>query len=136
MHIDLDERPLADAAEAVNFSRLDDQNVARGDLELLSIHQVQGAPLPDELDLVVRVAMGPWALSREGAEEKGGDIDAAMIGAGEPMRAALKRQVLLADSVHLTYALEWVESAAVRAMNQFGTPRTGACATTSNPNRS
>lgn len=59
-----------------------------------------------------------------------------MIGAGEPMRAALKRQVLLADSVHLAYALEWVESAAVRAMNQFGTPRTGACARTSNPNRS
>jgi hypothetical protein len=29
-----------------------------------------------------------------------------------------------------------MEEAAVRAMNQFGMPRTGACATTWNPNRS
>ena len=73
MHIDLDERPVADTAEAVNLSRLDDQNVAGGDLEFRSIHHVQAAPLSDELDLVVRVAMGPRPASRKGAEEKGGD---------------------------------------------------------------
>ena len=102
MHIDLDERPVADTAEAVNLSRLDDENVAGGDLEFLSIHHVQAAPLSDELDLVVRVAMRSRAASREGAEQKGGNIDVALLGPDELMRAALTWQVLLTDSVHLT----------------------------------
>ena len=60
MHIELDQGAL-DACESVNLTGLDDQDVARAGLELLTVDRPQAATLLDELDFVVRVEMRPGA---------------------------------------------------------------------------
>ena len=62
--IQLNERLVADALEAVNLASLDDENVARAGLELLAIHCLQAATSLNELDLVVRMPMRSWSATR------------------------------------------------------------------------
>src|SRR5690606_27943091 len=48
VHVELDQRPVPDAPEAVHLARLDDEDVARAGLELLAVHRPQAAALLDE----------------------------------------------------------------------------------------
>jgi hypothetical protein len=100
MHIELDERCVTNAAEAVDLTGLDDENVTCSGLEFLTVDGPETAALPHELDFVVRMTMGPWTTPREGAEEEDGDVHVAVVGPDELVRATLKGQVLLANAVH------------------------------------
>jgi len=100
MYVDLDEGRVTDAAEAVDLPGLDDENVTGARLELVAVHGPETAALPHELDLIVWVAMRPGPTPGEGAEEEHGDIDVAVVGPDEMVRAALKWQVFLTDTVH------------------------------------
>jgi hypothetical protein len=55
---------------------------------------------PHELDFVIRMTMGPGTTPRKGAEEEDRDVDIPVLVAHELVRAALKRQVMLMDTVH------------------------------------
>jgi hypothetical protein len=86
--------------KAVDLAGLDHENVAGAGFELLSIHGPEAATLGHELDFVVRMTMRPGTAAGKRAEEKGGDVDVAVIGSDEVVRAALKREVLLTHAVH------------------------------------
>ena len=100
MYINLDERPVANASEAMDLPCLDDKDVAGAGFEFFPIDRPEAPTFSDELDFIVRMAMGARAPPRQRAEEEGGDIDVAVLGSNELVRAALKWQVLLMDTVH------------------------------------
>jgi hypothetical protein len=100
VHVHLDERDVADTAETVNLARFDDKDVPGAGFELLAVDCPKPSPFPDELDLIVWMTMGSGPLSRGSVEEEHGDIDVAVVGPDELVRAALKRQVMLANAVH------------------------------------
>src|SRR5207248_11714147 len=98
VHVELHERRVADAAKAVDFTRLDDQDVAGSGLELLAVDRPQSSAFSDELDFVVRVTMRARAVAGKGSEQEHGYLDVAVVGADEVMRAAVEWQVLLANA--------------------------------------
>jgi hypothetical protein len=98
--INLDEWPVANAAESMDLAGLDDQNVARAGLEFLPVDGPETPAFPDELHLIVRMTMRPGAPARQCAEEEDGDVDVAVLCSNEFVRAAPKRQVLLPDAIH------------------------------------
>jgi hypothetical protein len=100
MDINLDERRVTNAAEAMDLPGLDDQNITSAGFEFLPVDVPEAPAFPDELDFIVRVTMGAGTPPGEGAEEEDGDIDVAVLRADELVRAALKWQVLLLDTVH------------------------------------
>jgi hypothetical protein len=104
MHIDLDQRLISDALEAVNLARFDDEDVAGAGLEFLSVDVPDAAAFANELNFIVRMAM--WTGSTPGlsAQEKDRDIDIAVVGTDEVMRAPLERQVCLTGAMHLLRA--------------------------------
>jgi hypothetical protein len=104
MYINLDEGRVANAAEAMDLAGLDDKNVTSTGFEFLPADGPEAAAFPDELDLIVRVTMGPGTPTGEGAEEEDGDLDVAVLGSDEVVRAPLKWQVLLTDTVHPAWA--------------------------------
>ena len=83
MHIELHQRTLADAPEAVNLAGLDDEDVTGAGLELLAVHDPQTATLADELHFVVGMPMRPRTASRLTVEQKDRDADVAVVGANE-----------------------------------------------------
>ena len=100
VYVHLKQGLLADALEAVDFSRLDDQDVSRAGLEFLPVHDVTSPVLSQELDFVVGMAVGTRSAAWQRSEKKHRDVDAALIGADELVRAALKRQILLTNAIH------------------------------------
>jgi hypothetical protein len=100
MDINLDKWPVPDATEAVDLSRLDDEDIPGAGLEFLPVDGPEAPPFPDELDFIVRMTMRPGPLARKGAEKEDRDVDIAVIGSDEFMRAAVKRQILLTNAVH------------------------------------
>src|SRR5215207_6519039 len=96
MHVDLNQRFVADAVERVYFAGLDHQHVAAAGLELLSIDRPGSAPRSDELDLVVRMPMRTGPLPRQSVKQEDGHGDVALVGADELVRASDEREVLLA----------------------------------------
>jgi len=100
MHVNLDERRIADALEAVDLARLDNQNVAGAGFEFVAVHVPQSPAFTYELNFVVRVTVRSGPPARRRAEKVDRNIDVAMIGADKLMRAALKRQILLASPMH------------------------------------
>jgi hypothetical protein len=100
VYINLDEGFIANAAEAVDLPRLDDKNVTGAGLKFLPVDRPEASAFPDELDFIVRMTMGPGTMTGESTEEEDGDIDVTVLGSNETMRAALKWQVLLTDTVH------------------------------------
>jgi hypothetical protein len=91
MDIELDERRVTHAAEAMDLSGLDDQNLPCAGFEFLTVDDPQTTTVLHELDFIVRVTMGPRTTPREGPEEEHGDVDVAVIGPDELVRAAHKR---------------------------------------------
>jgi hypothetical protein len=100
MDIDLDERRVTNAPEAVYLSGLDDKDVACAGFEFISVDGPETAAFPHELDFIVGMSMGSRTTARKGAEEERGHIHVAVIGPNEVVRAALKWQVLLTNTVH------------------------------------
>src|SRR5687768_10349733 len=100
MHVDLDERLLADAREAVNLTRLDDEDVTGASLELFAIHVVPTAALSHELNLVVGMTVRAGTLPRQRAQQKHRNVHVTLVGADEVVRAPLERQILLANAMH------------------------------------
>src|SRR5262249_30754359 len=100
MHVELHERAIADAAEAVHFARLDHEDVAGARLELAPLDDPSAAALLDELHFVVGMTMRPRAGAGLAAKQEHRNVDVALIGADEVVRAAAKRELLLADAVH------------------------------------
>jgi hypothetical protein len=100
MDIKLDEGPIPNAAEAVDLTGLDDEDVTRPGFEFLSVDGPETAAFPHELDFVVRMTMGPRTTARESADEEHGDVDITVVGPDEVMRAAMKWQFLLTNAVH------------------------------------
>ena len=100
MYINLNQGRVINAAEAVDLTGFDDENVTCASFEFLSVDGPEAAALPYELDFVVRMAMGPGATPREGAEEEHGDIHVAVLGPNELVRTTLKGQVFLTNAVH------------------------------------
>jgi hypothetical protein len=105
MDIDLNERRVASATEAMDLAGLDDQNVTCAGFEFLTVDDPKTTTFPHELDFIVGMTMRPGTMPREGTEEEHGDIHVAVIGPNELVRAAHKRQVLLTDAVHLNAPL-------------------------------
>ena len=70
MNVDLNEWGIPDAAEAMNLSRLDHENIAGAGFELLSVDVPEASALPHNLHFVVRVTVGPRSSARESAQEK------------------------------------------------------------------
>jgi hypothetical protein len=91
MDIDLHQRRVADAAEAVHLAGLDHEDVAGSRFELLAIHCPASAPFADELHFVVRMTMRPRSAPRRAVEQKDRDANVALIGADEIVRAAAWR---------------------------------------------
>ncbi len=100
MYIHLDEGRVPDAAKTVDLPGLDDENVTSSGFEFLSVHGPETATFPHELDLVVWMPMRAGPPAGESAQEEHGDIHVPVIGSDKVMRAALKWQVLLTDTVH------------------------------------
>src|SRR3954463_6429742 len=100
VHVELDERAVSDALEAVHLAGLDHQDVAGASLELPPVDDPASATLLDELDLIVGMPMRSRAGARLAVEEKHRHVDGAVIGADEVVGAAAQRQVLLANSLH------------------------------------
>jgi hypothetical protein len=100
MDIKLDERPVTNAAEAMDLSGLDDENVTRAGFEFLSVDGPEPTAFPHELDFVIRMTMRPWTTAGHCTEEEDRDIDVSVICADELVRAALEGQVFLTDAVH------------------------------------
>jgi hypothetical protein len=100
MHIHLDEGRVTDAAEAVNLSRLDHENVAGARFEFLSVDGPETAAFPHELDFIIRMSMWPGTTPGKSAEEENGDVHVSVIRPNEMMRAALEGQVLLTNAMH------------------------------------
>jgi len=98
MHIELDPWPVTNAAEAMDLSGLDDENVTGPCFELLSVDGPPTAPFSHKLDFIVRMTMGTRTTSGEPAEEEHGDIHIAIIGANEVVRAAPKGQIVLTNA--------------------------------------
>jgi hypothetical protein len=67
MHIDLDEGPIADAAEAMDLPGLDDKNITGAGFEFLLVDGPETPAFPHELDFIVRMTMGPGAVPGKGA---------------------------------------------------------------------
>src|SRR5256885_1028057 len=104
MHVELDQGPVTDAAEAVDLTGLDDQNVTCSGFEFLSVDGPETAAFPHELDLIIRVPVGSRTTPGEGAEEEYGDAHVAVIGPDKLVRAPLKGQVQLTNAVHRAHA--------------------------------
>src|SRR3954462_928112 len=100
MNIELDERRIADAAEAVNLAGLDHENVPGSRLELLAGDGPQAPAFSYELDLVVGMTMRSWPTARKRAQKEHRHVDVTLIDANELMRAAHKRQIVLTNTVH------------------------------------
>jgi hypothetical protein len=84
----------------MDLAGLDDENLTRARFELLAIDGPEATAFPDELNFIVRMAMGARTTPGKGAEEEHGDIHVAVIGPDELVRAALKGQLVLTDTVH------------------------------------
>jgi hypothetical protein len=97
VHVRLDERGVADAPETVNLPRFDDENVPGAGFELLAVDSPHPSAFPDELDFIVWMTMWSGTFTREGVVQEHGDIDLAVVGSDEVVRAFQKRQVLLAN---------------------------------------
>jgi hypothetical protein len=102
MYINLDEGCIADAAEAMDLPGLDHKNITGAGFEFLPVDGPDTPAFPYKLDFIVRMTMGPGTTPGKGTEEENGDIDVPVLGSDEAVRAALKRQVLLTDTVHLS----------------------------------
>jgi hypothetical protein len=98
--VELNERFVADALEAVHLAGLDDEHVAGARLELLSVHRPASATGLDELDLVVWMAVRAGPLAGEAVEEEDRDGDVTVLGADELARAADVGKIVLTDAVH------------------------------------
>jgi len=58
MYINLDEGSIANAAEAMDLSGLDDKNVTGAGFEFLPVDGPETPAFPHELDFIVRMTMG------------------------------------------------------------------------------
>jgi hypothetical protein len=83
VHVHLNQSRLTDALEGMDLAGLDDENVPRPRLEFLPVDSVQPAPLSDELNFVVRMAMRTRTLPGERVQEKNRDLDVTVVGADE-----------------------------------------------------
>src|SRR5262249_2979845 len=108
MHIELNQRRLADGFEAVDLSRFDDENISCAALKCRPIDGPHPAPFANELDLIIRVAMRPRPGTRFAVEKKHGNAGSPLLGPDKFMRAADERQILLAHVIHLPHLLKWV----------------------------
>jgi len=96
----LDQRLLSDALKAVDLAGLDDQDVSGTRLELLSIHDIMAPALSQELDLVVRVAMGTRPPARQSPEQEHRNVDVALLRADELVGTTLEGKILLTNPMH------------------------------------
>src|SRR5262249_47285058 len=67
---------------------------------LLPVDLPEPPAFPDELNLVVGMAMRPRTISWKGAEKEDGDLDVTVLGPHELMRASLEWKILLTGPVH------------------------------------
>src|SRR5207248_7928930 len=100
MHVHLHEWTVADAAEAVHLTGFDHEDVARARLELASVDDPPSAALLNELHLVVRMTMRTGTGTGLTVEEEHRDVDAAVVGPDEIVRAAAQRKIFLSDANH------------------------------------
>jgi hypothetical protein len=98
--VNLNERTIAYALEAVDLTGLDDEYVTGCALEGLTIDGPQTAAFPDELHLIVWVPVRTGPLARKSAQQKHRDVDVAVLGSNEFVRAADEWKILLADVIH------------------------------------
>ena len=104
--VHLDQRLVPDALEAVDLAGLDDQDVSGPRLELLSIDDIAAPPFSDELNLIIRMAMGTWPPAGVRPEQEHRDVDVALVRSDELMRAALEGEILLPNAMHADAILE------------------------------
>jgi hypothetical protein len=102
MNVQLYEGRIANAAKAMDLSRLDHKNVTRGRFEFLSVDRPEAAAFSHELDFIVWMTVWPRATAREGTEKVHGNIDIPVIRPNEMGGAAQKGQLLLTDAVHFS----------------------------------
>ena len=103
MDVQLHQWSVPGVLELVHFTGLDDEDVSGLAFELLAVDLPETAALAHELHFVVGVSMRSGPGAWPGIEEKDRDVDVAVVGSDEVMRASLERQVLLADSIHVAF---------------------------------
>jgi len=101
MDVHLNERFVTNAAEAVDLTGLDDEDVARSGFELLSVDCPEATPSPHELHFIVGMAVRSGTAPGKGAKQEDGDVDIPVIDPDELVRAPLKGQVFLSHAIHL-----------------------------------
>jgi hypothetical protein len=100
MYVDLNERFVSNAGEAVDFTRLHDEDVAGAGFELLSVDVPPSTTRAHELNLVVGMPMRTGTAAGHSAEKIDRDAHVTVVGSDELMRAALEWQVLLSNVMH------------------------------------
>jgi microcompartment protein CcmK/EutM len=100
MDVELNQRLVPDAREAVNLAGFDDENVTGPSLELLTVDAIEAAAVLDELNFIIRVPMRTGTAARKAVKEKGGDVDVAVVGSHDIVRASFEGQLVLADTMH------------------------------------
>ena len=70
MHIQLDQRRITNATEAMDFPGFYDQDVTRAGLELLAINRPKTTTFGDELDFIVRMSVRPGPTPGLAVEEE------------------------------------------------------------------
>ena len=90
MDVELHERFVADALEAVDLTGLDDEDVPGRSLEFDAVHVPPSPSGLDELDLVVGMPVRARPGARLSVEEENGDVDVAIVGPDEIVGAALE----------------------------------------------
>jgi hypothetical protein len=108
--VDLDQGLIADALEAVDLPGLDHQDVPGTGFELLPIDDITAAAFPQELDLVVGMAMPTGTAAGQGPEQEHRYVDVALVRTHKLMRAALEREILLTNAIHASVILDWADS--------------------------
>jgi hypothetical protein len=101
MHIDLNQRAITNAFEAVDLACFDDQDVASTGFKLLTIHIPQTAPFPDELDFIIRMTMRSGTAAGLTIEEKDRNGNVTIAFTYKMMRAAFEGQLTLPKSKHI-----------------------------------
>jgi hypothetical protein len=100
MHVDLHQRFVTDAFEAVHLASLDDENVSGAGLEFFSIDIPDPATFPHELNFVVRMAVWSRPPTGQSVQQEYRDRNIAVVGPDEMVRAPFERQVCLARAMH------------------------------------
>src|SRR3954469_20236124 len=79
MHVNLDQRIIANALKGMDFAGLDHENVSSASFELLAVDHPEPPALPHELHFIIGMFVGPWTAPREGSQKEDRDVHVSIV---------------------------------------------------------